>query len=59
MAGVPAKKIKDLDPDRVVRYTTDKEYYGMIPSYEFPEKIRKYLDVTFLKRTFPDELSSH
>lgn len=57
LAGVPAKKIKDLELDKVVRYTLDKEYYGMIPSDQFPGRIRKYLDIAFLKQTFPEELS--
>lgn len=58
LAGVPAKKIKDLEPDKVVKYISDREYYGMLPSNQFPEKLRKYLDVAFLKQTFPEELSS-
>lgn len=58
LAGVPAKKIKDLESDKVVKYISDREYYGMLPSNQFPEKLRKYLDVAFLKQTFPEELSS-
>ena len=44
------KKIKDLDADKIVRNTLDKEYYVMIPSHQFPGRRRKYMDIAFLKR---------
>lgn len=58
LAGVPAKKIKELVPEEVVKYVADKEYYGMIPASKFNKYANKYLDIEYLKKVFPEEFSS-
>jgi acetyltransferase-like isoleucine patch superfamily enzyme len=45
LAGVPAKKIKDLDPAKCVRHRSKHEYHGFIPAAEFPAFRKKYLRV--------------
>lgn len=44
IGGCPAKIIKELNPDEIVKYKTKKEYYGFIPSSEFNRKKNKYID---------------
>lgn len=58
LAGVPAKKIKELVPEEVVKYVAEKEYYGMIPASKFNKYANKYLDIEYLKKVFPEEFSS-
>ena len=45
IAGVPAKKIKDLDKELFKPWTYENEYYGFIPKEEFEKNPRKWLDI--------------
>ena len=45
LAGVPAKKIKDLDKTLFKPWTFDYEYYGFIPKEEFERNTKKWLDI--------------
>ena len=43
IAGNPAKIIKELDPQKHIKYTNEHEYYGYIPASKFAEFRKKYL----------------
>ena len=45
LAGVPAKKIKDLDKEKFKPWTFENEYYGFIPKEEFEKNTHKWLDI--------------
>jgi len=45
IGGNPAKKIKDLDPEKCVRYTNKHEYHGYIPKHKFEKFRKKHLNV--------------
>lgn len=45
LAGVPAKKIKDLDKELFIPWKYEYEYYGFIPKEEFEKNPRKWLDI--------------
>ncbi len=45
IGGVPAKKIKDLEPEKCIRYTNKHEYHGYIPKHKFEKFRKKYLNV--------------
>ncbi len=53
LAGVPARIVKCLEPDKVVKWKAEYEYYGYISSAEFESKpskiIEEYLDPTIFK----------
>lgn len=51
IGGVPAKKIKDLEPEKVQHYTFKEEMYGYLTPKQFDRYKRKYLkDCPFLDR---------
>lgn len=45
LAGVPAKKIKDLDPSQFKPWIYEHEYYGFIPKDKFEKNRKKWLDI--------------
>lgn len=45
LAGVPAKKIKDLDKEQFKPWTFENEYYGFIPKEDFEKNTNKWLDI--------------
>ena len=45
LAGVPARKIKDLDKHLFTPWKYDNEYYGFIPKNEFERNTKKWLDI--------------
>jgi len=45
VGGNPAKKIKDLEPDKCVKYTNKHEYHGYIPKHKFEKYRKKHLNV--------------
>lgn len=45
IGGVPAKKIKDLDPNAFKHFDYDKKYHGYIKADKFPEFRKKHLNV--------------
>lgn len=45
IAGNPAKKIRDLDPEKCVRHKSQYEYNGYIKHEKFEEFRRRYLSV--------------
>ena len=45
IAGIPAKKIKDLDQEKFVVPKFEEEYYGFLSESEFIEKRQEYLDI--------------
>lgn len=45
LAGIPAKKIKDLDSSLFKPWTYEHEYYGFIPKEEFENNSKKWLDI--------------
>ena len=45
LAGVPAKKIKDLDKEQFKPWTFENEYYGFVPKEEFEKNTHKWLDI--------------
>lgn len=45
IAGNPAKKIKDLDTKKCVRYTNKFEYHGYIPKHKFEKYRKKHLNI--------------
>lgn len=49
IGGVPAKKIKDLDPEKVQHYRLPEETYGYLSPKQFEKYKKKYLkDCPFL-----------
>jgi acetyltransferase-like isoleucine patch superfamily enzyme len=45
IGGVPAKKIKDLEKDKCVKYELEPKFYGYIASHKFDNYRKKYLNV--------------
>ncbi len=45
IAGNPAKKIKDLDPDKCVYFTTENPYIGYMPASEYDTFKQNKLDL--------------
>jgi acetyltransferase-like isoleucine patch superfamily enzyme len=45
LAGNPARVIRNLDPDKCVRYEHSKRFHGYIPERNFPEFRRRHLIV--------------
>lgn len=45
IAGVPARKIKDLDKEKFNPWHYDEEWYGFIQKKRFAEKRKKYIDI--------------
>lgn len=45
IAGNPARKIKDLDPEKCIRKRADKEYIGYIQKAKFEEFKNRYLQI--------------
>jgi acetyltransferase-like isoleucine patch superfamily enzyme len=45
IGGVPAKKIKDLDKEKCVRYELEPKFIGYIPYHKFEKFRKKYLNV--------------
>jgi acetyltransferase-like isoleucine patch superfamily enzyme len=45
IGGVPAKKIKDLDKEKCVRYELEPKFNGYIPSCKFENHRKKHLNV--------------
>jgi acetyltransferase-like isoleucine patch superfamily enzyme len=45
LAGVPAKKIKDLEKEKCVQYKARHPYYGYIPAHKFERFRKKKLNV--------------
>lgn len=43
LAGVPAKVIKELDPEQVVKYRFKEETYGYLPQKAFDRYKKRYL----------------
>lgn len=45
IGGVPAKKIKELEKEKCIRYELEPKFNGYIPSNKFTEYRKKYLKV--------------
>lgn len=45
LAGVPAKKIKDLDKEKFIPWQYDNEFYGFIPKEKFEQLKSYWLDI--------------
>lgn len=45
IGGMPAKKIKELNPDDCVKFNNSKAYYGYISSKDFANYRKNYLNV--------------
>lgn len=45
LAGVPAKKIKDLEKDKFIPWTYENEYYGFLSMEEFKKNSKKWLEI--------------
>ncbi len=45
LGGVPAKKIKDLEKEKCVRYELEPKFYGYIAAHKFDKYRKKYLNV--------------
>jgi len=45
VGGNPAKIIRELEPEKCVRYTNKHEYHGYIPKHKFEKFRKKYLNV--------------
>lgn len=45
IAGNPARKIRELNANECIRYSSDKIYYGFIPAMDFPFYRKKYLNI--------------
>lgn len=45
IGGVPAKVIKKLDPEKVIKYNYEKKYHGYIPKDKFEKYRKKYLKI--------------
>jgi len=45
ICGVPAKKIKDLEKEKCVRYELEPKFYGYISEAKFDKYRKKYLNV--------------
>lgn len=45
LGGVPAKKIKDLDKEKCVRYELEPKFYGYIAAHKFDKYRKKHLNV--------------
>ncbi|HEV3325050.1 MAG TPA: acyltransferase [Puia sp.] len=45
IAGVPARKIKDLEKEKCISYKATHEYYGYIPAHKFERYRKRKLDV--------------
>ena len=45
IAGNPAKKIRDLDPEQCIYFTTDNPYIGYKPANEYEAFKKSRLDV--------------
>lgn len=45
IAGIPAKKIKDLDESQIVIPKFETEYYGFLSEKEFEKRRKEFLDI--------------
>jgi acetyltransferase-like isoleucine patch superfamily enzyme len=45
IAGVPAKKIKDLDKEKFVVPKFEREYFGFLSENEFESRRKEFLDI--------------
>ena len=45
IAGIPAKKIKDLDESKIVIPKFETEYYGFLSEKEFEKRRKEFLDI--------------
>lgn len=45
LAGVPAKKIKDLEKDKFIPWTYENEYYGFLSKEELKKNSKKWLEI--------------
>lgn len=45
IGGIPAKKIKNLDPDKFVHFKAQHKYHGYIRQEKFEEYRKKHLDI--------------
>ena len=45
LAGAPARRVRDLDPDKCVRFEHAERFHGYIPERDFPEFRRRHLTV--------------
>lgn len=45
IGGVPAKKIKDLEKEKCVRYELEPKFYGYIAAHKFEKYRKKHLNV--------------
>jgi acetyltransferase-like isoleucine patch superfamily enzyme len=45
IGGNPAKKLKDLEPEKCLSYSNKHEYHGYIPKHKFEKFRKKYLNV--------------
>ena len=45
IAGIPAKKIKDLDESHIVIPKFETEYYGFLSEKEFEKRRKEFLDI--------------
>ena len=45
LGGVPAKKIKNLENERCIRYELEPKFYGYISEKNFEQYRKKYLNI--------------
>ena len=58
IGGCPAKVIKELDPEKVVKYSAKREYFGFIPADKFDTLNHLYIE-PFIKQDVEEYFKNH